>query len=89
MTLPPALRDQSSLEGVPRVYRHPQCGGMTGMPEEIIRSYLKNPFMYNGKTFCTGCQAYVDCGELFWVETGQRLSEYNAELQRNARQDRR
>ncbi|BDI32621.1 hypothetical protein CCAX7_46720 [Capsulimonas corticalis] len=85
ITLHPELREQGSLEGVPKVYEHPKCGGMTVMPEKIIRSYLKNPFMYNGKTFCTGCHTYVDDSELFWVETGQRMSEYRLELQRNAR----
>ena len=48
-------RYTGSLEGVPQVYYHPQCGGTTGMPEEIIRSYLANPFLYGDCTFCTGC----------------------------------
>src|SRR5690242_16437800 len=46
VTLPPEDRYQGSLEGVPRVYQHWRCGQRTGMPEEIIRTYLKNPFTY-------------------------------------------
>jgi hypothetical protein len=43
VALPPDERDEGSLEGVPQVYEHGKCGSLTGMPEEIIRSYLKNP----------------------------------------------
>src|SRR5262249_14107482 len=52
-TLPPEEREEGSLTGVPKVYRHRKCGVTTGMPEEIIRSYLKNPYMYMADaTFC-------------------------------------
>jgi hypothetical protein len=51
------------------------------MPEEIIRSYLANPFLYNDTTLCTGCGDYVPVSEVFWVETGQSLAEYNQALQ--------
>jgi len=71
-----------SLEGVPQVYYHPACGEETGMPEEIIRSYLANPFLYNDCTFCTGCNDYVPAAEVFWIETGQSLDEYTLQLQR-------
>jgi hypothetical protein len=50
------------------------------MPEEIVRSYLANPFLYNGKTFCCGCKQYVNCAELAWVETGQNMADYNDRL---------
>jgi hypothetical protein len=40
------------------------------MPEEIIRSYLANPFLYGGGSFCWGCNDYVQEAELFWTETG-------------------
>jgi hypothetical protein len=36
------------------------------MPEKIIRSYLKNPFLYNDTSFCCGCGKYVNEGELIW-----------------------
>lgn len=74
VTLPPEDREHGSLEGVPRVYRHPKCGGLTSMPEEIIRSYLKNPYLYTiDRSFCCGCGKHVRCRELFWVETGEDL----------------
>ena len=69
------------LDGVPQVYYHPLCEEETGMPEEIIRSYLANPFLYNDTTFCTGCNDYVLESEVFWTETGQSLAEYKEQLQ--------
>jgi hypothetical protein len=66
---------------VPQVYYHPLCGEATGMPEEIIRSYLANPFLYNDTTFCTGCNDYVHESEVFWTETEQNLAEYKQQLQ--------
>ena len=43
------------------------------MPEEIIRSYLVDPFLYNETSFCTGCGTYVPTAELFWQETNESL----------------
>jgi hypothetical protein len=80
VTVRPEERYEGSLEGVPRAYRHPRCGVATGMPEEIIRSYLVNPFLYSDCSFCCGCNDYVPCAELFWVETGESLADYNHAL---------
>ena len=74
-------RYMGSLDGVPQVYCHSVCGEETGMPEEIIRSYLANPFLYNDTTFCTGCNDYVPESECFWTETGQNLAEHKQQLQ--------
>lgn len=82
MTQAEEKRYQGSLDGIPQVYKHPKCGGRTGMPEEIIRSYLVDPFMYSDRSFCTGCGDYVDTDELFWVETGESLYDYNQRLRR-------
>ncbi|MFI8523330.1 hypothetical protein ACIGB8_02725 [Promicromonospora sukumoe] len=46
------------------------------MPEEIVRSYLANPFLYGDRSFCTGCGDYVSKAELCWIETRQPLREY-------------
>jgi hypothetical protein len=81
ITVQPEGRYQGSLQGVPRGYRHPRCGVVTGMPEEIVRSYLANPFLYGGGSFCCGCNDYVPYGELFWAETGQCLADYFRQLQ--------
>src|SRR5437764_1501800 len=81
ITVHPQGRYQGSLEGVPRGYRHPACGVVTGMPEETIRSYLVNPFLYRGGSFCCGCGDYMPYEELFWIETGQSLADYFRELQ--------
>jgi hypothetical protein len=76
ITVRPKGRYQGSLEGVPREYRHRRCRTRTEMPEEIIRSYLVNPFLYASRSFCCGCNDYVPYEELFWSETGQCLSDY-------------
>ncbi len=81
VTLPPDLRDEGSLDGVPKVYRHNRCGEHTGMPEEIIRSYLINPYLYSAdRTFCTGCGIHVPLSECVWVETGEDLQTYTDKL---------
>ncbi|MFK8112029.1 MAG: HesB/IscA family protein [Rubripirellula sp.] len=86
VTEPPDQRFQGSLDGVPKHYRHAKCQRVTGMPEEIIRSYLANPSLYNDHTFCVGCGDYIHMSELDWVETGQNLLDYMDELRSKARQ---
>ena len=81
ITLHPTGRYRGSLRGVPRSYRHPKCGVVTRMPEEIIRSYLVNPFLYGGGSFCCGCGEHVPEEELVWSETGQNMADYTRELQ--------
>ena len=77
VTLPEEERAAGSLHGVPQVYVHQKCGAATGMPEEIIRSYLQNPYLYLAdKTFCTGCGKHVWNRECEWTETGENLQEY-------------
>lgn len=77
VTLPDDEREEGDLTGVPRVYVHRKCGAATGMPEEIIRTYLKNPFMYMADaTFCTGCGKHVPFRQCEWVETGENLQSY-------------
>lgn len=86
ITLPENERFSWKLSDVPQVYRHAKCGKRTGMPEEIIRSYLANPFMYGSdETYCTGCQDHVPNSECNWTETGQNLQEYMDELRAEAR----
>ncbi len=83
ITVRPEGRYQGSLQGIPRGYRHAKCGVVTGMPEEIIRSYLVNPFLYSNRSFCCGCNGYVGYDQLFWVETGQNLDEYFQQLKQD------
>lgn len=85
ITLPPEERAAGALDGVPRVYQHERCGESTGMPEEIIRSYLKNPWLYSNFTFCCGCGDYFDEKEFFWTETGENLAAYKARLKSRAK----
>ncbi len=81
VTLPPEERMQGTLEGVPRVYYHWRCGLRTVMPEEIIRTYLINPYAYAAdRSYCVGCRKHVPCRELVWVDTGQNMQEYNDQL---------
>ena len=76
ITLKENKRYIGSLDGIPQVYYHSKCGGETGMPEEIIRSYLVKPDMYSDLSFCCGCGRYIPYKELYWVETGECLADY-------------
>ncbi len=79
--MPPEERELGPLDGVPRVYRHWRCGHRTGMPAEIIRSYLKDPYLYySDRSFCTGRGKHVPCRELVWVETGENMQNYKDRL---------
>ena len=81
VTLPESERAAGDLAGVPRVYVHGRCGAATGMPEEIIRTYLQNPFMYMADaTFCTGCGKHVPFRDCEWSETGENLQTYMDDL---------
>jgi Protein of unknown function (DUF3239) len=81
ITVCPEQRYQGLITQVPQIYIHEYCQSSTKMPEEIIRSYLANPFLYNQYTFCTGCNDYVHQSLLFWHETGQSLADYFDDLQ--------
>lgn len=80
VTLAPEQRYEGDLQNEPRWYRHETCGAITGMPEEIIRSYLVDPFLYSDSTFCTGCGKYLHMSQFHWVETGENLLAYNRRL---------
>jgi hypothetical protein len=81
VTLPAEQRHDGSLEGVPQVYQHKKCGELTGMPEEIIRSYLNNPYLYLAdRTFCCGCGKHVPFRECVWIDTGEDLQTYSDKL---------
>src|SRR4051794_10914481 len=80
-TLPLEKRHDGPLAGVPTIYEHQSCGVATRMPEEIVRSYLKNPYLYSADaTFCCGCQKHVPFGECTWVDTGEDLQTYMDKL---------
>lgn len=80
-TLPPEERYSGSLQGVPQHYLHTACGTVTTMPEDIIRTYLVNPFFYGYSSFCCGCNKHVSAKELTWTETKQSMMEYYRQLQ--------
>ncbi len=83
VTLPPEERSTQSLTDVPQVYVHTKCGTATGMPEEIIQSYLQNPYLYLAdSTHCTGCERQVPNRECEWTETGENLQDYTDRLRR-------
>lgn len=86
-TLPPEERDHGSLAGVPQVYVHQRCGAATRMPEEIIRSYLRDPDLYSAdETFCTGCGYHVPFQGCVWTETGEDLQTYMDRLRAEKRE---
>jgi hypothetical protein len=73
-------RFQGNLEDIPTVYKHSLCGGGTVMPDYIVRSYLANPILYNGYTFCVTCGKYFSEKDFHWVDTGENLDEYMKSL---------
>lgn len=80
LTVPPENRFRGSLEGIPIHYRHQKCGQTTTMPEDIVRSYLANPFLYDDTSFCSGCGDYVHIGTLQWLDTGETLLVHDRRL---------
>lgn len=46
------------------------------MPEEIVRSYLVNPYLYSNFTYCASCQEHVPYKECYWRETKENLQTY-------------
>lgn len=54
------------------------------MQEKIIRSCLKDPFMYGDSTFCTGCGRHRPDREFIWRETGENLHAYMERLRARA-----
>lgn len=81
ITLPPELRLNEMPIDEPQVYQHRKCGECTQMPEEIIRSYLVNPYLYLAdRTFCTGCGVHVPARECVWTETGEDLQSHTDRL---------
>ena len=81
-TLPPERRDPSiNFATAPRRHRHKKCNEVTGMPEEVIQTYLTDPWFYlSDKTFCTGCGKHVRQRECEWEETGENLQSYTDRL---------
>jgi hypothetical protein len=78
--LPPDAQYAGPLDGVPRVYIHAKCGVATEMPEEFVRSYLADPWLYNDWVWCCGCNDNIRQQDLTWSESGERLSDYFGNL---------
>jgi hypothetical protein len=72
---------EKELADAPKWYKHTKCGEVTGMPDEIIQTYLANPWFYLAdRTFCTGCGKHVRQRECVWEETGEDLQTYTDRL---------
>lgn len=82
-SLPPEERWKGDLRTVPQNYVHPECGSVTVMPEDIIRTYLVNPYFYGYSSFCCGCGTHISGKELKWVDTNESLYDYTRRLQAN------
>ena len=81
-TLPEEQRRgvERAFRKAPRWYKHDVCGEVTGMPDEIIKTYLVDPWFYNHMTYCCGCENHVPESECYWTETGQNVADYKNEL---------
>ena len=76
-TLPPAQRNLQAASQAPTNYLHKKCQTVTVMPDEIVATYLENPWFYLAdKTFCCGCGKHVKNAECTWVDTGEDLQAY-------------
>ena len=64
------------------VYRHAKCGVATEMPEDVVRSYLADPWLYNDWVWCCGCEDNIRQQDLVWADTGESLSDYFGKLKR-------
>jgi len=72
---------EADLVGAPRHFRHTVCGAVTVMPDELIHTYLTDPWFYmSDKTYCSGCSRHVRQNQLFWVETGENMLDYTKRL---------
>lgn len=80
VTAAPEDRYAGALDNVPKAYHHAVCDAVTGMPEEIIRTYLVNPMTYSDGSFCCGCGDYIDSSQLVWQETGEKVMDYMGRL---------
>jgi hypothetical protein len=81
-TLTPEERAaEEELADAPQWYQHTKCGEVTGMPDEIILTYLANPWFYLAdSTYCGGCEKHVPLRECVWEETGENLQTYTNRL---------
>jgi hypothetical protein len=81
-TLTPEERaSEKQLADEPQWYRHTKCDAVTGMPDEIILTYLANPWFYlSDRTYCSGCEKHVHLRECVWEETGENLQTYTDRL---------
>lgn len=85
-TLEPEFRaSEEELKDAPKWYIHTKCKGepdaMTGMPDDIIQTYLVNPWFYLAdRTYCCGCEKHVPLRECVWSETGEDLQTYTNRL---------
>ncbi len=76
---PPDTRGAGGIEDEPRVYVHKKCGVKTVMPEDIVRTYLRNPHLQSylwNLTFCSGCGKRVAFASCTWTETGENMQSY-------------
>jgi hypothetical protein len=71
-------------EDTPRVYKHKKCGCKVRMSDDVILTYLDDPFYYTEFTHCPRCGGDVPRRECVWVETRQRMDEYFEDLQAEA-----
>jgi len=66
---------------IPRVYVHDKCGTSTRVSDDIIETYLADPYFYSdGTTICAECGEVPD-KDCRWEETGQPVDEYMRQLQ--------
>ena len=70
-----------SADVIPRAYVHEKCGTSTRVSDDIVETYLADPYFYSdGTTICAECGEVPD-KDCRWEETGQPVDEYMRQLQ--------
>jgi hypothetical protein len=76
VALPADERYVGPIHHVPRLYRHRVCGSWSTVPEDMVRSFLVNPFFYADRWECRGCKRLVPTAELSFAQTGECVLTY-------------
>ena len=66
--------------GTPTVYYHSKCDEETVMPDDVIATYLEDPWTYDETTQCAHCGKAVPLSKCYWVDNDERLLDYFEDL---------
>lgn len=65
-----------------RTYVHIRCRGATTVGGGDY-THICDPFWPCTETYCCTCQGFAPVGDVVWMDTGERVSEYRSRLRAN------